>query len=230
MAAQMRATDRRRATSTPAARNAMRHPRQPGTGDERDVVGELHGGDRIGLGDRDRPVDGRDLRRERDSLADERGLHLLDDRFELDADRAVGADRDRRLRIVLHRRDELRMAQFERSRPDVREGVRCHEIVDSGMDQRLDALSGRALQRFERLRGSRTGAQGGDAVDHVAGELLDVDLLVDDVDDLVGDVRLDRGILRERPIRRDEGVGVGELRPSPTRRPPRPVRGWRRSG
>ncbi len=153
-------------------------------------------------------------------------FHPLDDGTQLDAHGAVRADRDSGLRVALHRGDQLVVGRSERFLPHLREGVRLNEVADRRLHQRRDPLRRGRLQRLQRLGGDRPRPQGDDAVEHLRGDLLDVDVLLDHGHRLIGDESLDARIVGERGIGGDEGVRIRQL----GFRPRGDHRDWRQHG
>ena len=160
--------ERQRATtcdSNTRGEEEQGYPGQPCPDAHRQSVEELqrrHGGV---LRDRDGPVNGRDLGSKRQPPLHQYLLDAFDDGPQLDADRPIRADRDRRIGVVLHGGDELRVADPQRLLPHLRERVGLDERADCRPDQRDDALCDRPFQRLERGGGRRSRSEIGDAVD-----------------------------------------------------------------
>ena len=89
------------------------------------------------------------------------------------------------------------------------------ERSDGRVDEGDDPLRRRSFQRFQRPRRGWARAQRGDAVEHLGDDAGDVDVLLDDRHRLVCHVRLHSGVVRERRVRGDEGVRVGQLHLGP---------------
>ena len=97
------------------------------------------------------------------------------------------------------------------ARPDVDERVGLDELCDPPVDEIAQSVGGRLLEQTERADRARREPQPGDPVDHIAGDLIVVDLFIDRGHRLVDDEALDLRIVRERGKGRDELALVHEL-------------------
>ncbi len=195
----------------PAERAGHRQHRHPEAGQVQYPQAGAGLGDGVGLHQRVRGVDLRDLRGQREPVVDQRGLHPGDQRGEVEhhgvvldlhgaaalpgehlVDRGVGVPVD--------------------ARPDGGEGVALHHPLDLGVDEAGDSAGeglADAVQQGAELRA----VVGGD----VGEQGVDGELLHDLVGHPVGDGGLDRRVLGQWGHRGDVPVGVADLRLRPDR-------------
>ena len=81
------------------------------------------------------------------------------------------------------------------ARPDVDERVGLDELRDPPVDEIAQSVGRRLLEQTERADRTRREPQPGDPVDHIAGDLIVVDLVIDRGHRLVDDEALDLRIV-----------------------------------
>lgn len=184
--------------------------RQPGAGSDGDAVDEPHRHDRLAVADDDRPVDGRDEARHAEAALGQPGLHLFDDRPELDAQAVVGQHHDPApVRRRRRRHDPVRPAHGRR--PRVREGIGLDDAGHRVLHEVAKPVSGGLAEKVECVRRASRKAEARHTVDDAARDLLEVGLLLDRRHGLVDHELLDGGLLRERSEHRDEAVLVDQF-------------------